>query len=50
VEILKVDYASVIENPLDEAEKIASFLGKELDLDAMKSTVEPTLYRNKQNR
>ena len=50
VEILKVDYASVIENPLEEVQKIAFFLGKELDLNAMKSTVEPTLYRNKQKK
>lgn len=47
VDIFKVNYKDVIENPLDNGSKIANFLGKELDIEAMAKAVDPTLYRNK---
>ncbi len=50
VDILKINYRDCINNPLDNASKIAQFLGKELDLSAMAQAVDPNLYRNKKVR
>ena len=47
VEILMVDYRETIDNPIETAERIAVFLGKSLDVEAMKSIITPELYRTK---
>lgn len=47
VEIIKISYAEVVKNPKIEAEKIALFLNKELDIDKMVNQVQTKLYRNK---
>lgn len=47
VSMIKIDYSDVIENPIDNAMKVASFLEKELDIDAMIKVVDPSLHRNK---
>ncbi len=47
VEILMIDYRETIDNPMETAEKIAVFLGKSLDVEAMKSIITPELYRTK---
>lgn len=47
VQVLKVQYANVIEKPLEEAERIAAFLELPLDVKKMASVVDPELYRNK---
>jgi hypothetical protein len=47
VQVLRVQYANVIEKPLEEAERIASFLELPLDVNKMASVVDPELYRNK---
>ena len=47
VEVLKVEYKDVIENPKEEAEKIQAFLGRELDIEKMVDQVEADLYRNR---
>jgi sulfotransferase family protein len=47
--VLYLDYASVVENPRREAEQIAKFLGRNLDVQAMASAVQSNLYRNRQS-
>lgn len=45
--VLEVDYAEVLNAPRREAERIAAFLDRPLDLDKMASVVDPNLYRNR---
>ena len=47
-DVLYVDYAAVVENPLHEAKRIHAFLGGRLNVTAMASAVESSLYRNRQ--
>lgn len=47
VKVLRVQYSNVIQNPLEEAERIAAFLELPLDVRKMASVVDPELYRNK---
>ena len=47
IEVLKVAYSDVIESPKEEALKIESFLGKELNVKQMIEQVEAGLYRNR---
>lgn len=47
MEVIKVPYADVIDNPRGEAEKINAFLGNNLDVDKMVEQVEAKLYRNR---
>jgi hypothetical protein len=47
ISVLYIDYATVIEDVTREASKIASFLGRELDIRAMAAQVERSLYREK---
>ena len=47
VEVLYLNYADVIADPLFAAEKIASFIDEDLDCEKMAASVSPDLYRNK---
>jgi len=47
VDLLKVHYKDIIEDPISQAERINNFLGKELSIEEMASVVDPALYRNK---
>ncbi len=47
IDLLKVEYSAVIEDPLSQAERISNFLGKDLDVESMASVVDPSLYRNR---
>lgn len=47
IELLEVNYTDVINNPLEECENIASFLGADLEIEKMVSAVDGSLYRNK---
>jgi len=47
-DVLYVDYTAVVENPLHEAKRINAFLGGHLNVTAMASAVESSLYRNRQ--
>ena len=47
VNLIYVDYKSVIENPDTEINKINEFLDFQIDTDKMKSVIDPNLYRNK---
>ncbi|MBR5901173.1 sulfotransferase [bacterium] len=42
-----VNYNDLMRNPEDWAPRIAAFLGKEMDAEAMKAVVDPKLYRNR---
>lgn len=46
-ESLYVGYADVVSRPRAQAERIAAFLGRPLDLDRMTAAVDPALYRNR---
>jgi GTP1/Obg family GTP-binding protein len=46
---IELHYNDMVENPLAEIEKINNFLGQHLDVEAMATVVDPTLYRNRQN-
>jgi hypothetical protein len=44
---IEVSYAAVLREPRVQAERIAAFLGRALDLEAMASAVDAALYRNR---
>jgi hypothetical protein len=46
-ETLEVQYTAILERPLDEARRIAGFVGGGLDVEAMAAAVDPELYRNR---
>jgi hypothetical protein len=45
--VLYVDYPSVVQQPAVEAARIAAFLGQDLNVQAMTSQVEQSLYRER---
>jgi hypothetical protein len=45
--VLRVDYHSALERPLEEAERMAAFVGGGLDPSQMAQVGDPTLYRNR---
>jgi hypothetical protein len=47
IEMLDVDYNRVVQNPKAEIDRVNSFLGNILDVDAMASVVDSSLYRNR---
>jgi hypothetical protein len=47
IEALDVHYRQVLEDPVPHARQIAEFLGRDLDIEAMASIVDPELYRNR---
>ena len=48
--VLYLDYPAVVEDPLREAKRINAFLGGKLNVEAMASAVESSLYRNRQTK
>jgi hypothetical protein len=46
-EMLEVEYTTVLTHPLQEARRIAAFVGGGLDVAAMAAAVDPGLYRNR---
>ncbi len=42
-----VNYNDLMRDPADWVPRIAAFLGKEMDLEAMRAVVDPNLYRNR---
>jgi len=46
--VLYLDYPAVVQDPRQEAKRIAAFLRRGLDVEAMASAVTPDLYRNRQ--
>jgi hypothetical protein len=47
INCLYVDYKKVVADPVSYAQKIQEFLGQPLDIEAMASAVNPSLYRNR---
>jgi hypothetical protein len=47
LQALDIHYREVLANPRAEAERIARFIGLDLDADKMASTVDEQLYRNR---
>ncbi len=47
VQVLYIDYLSVLQTPKEQANKICTFLGGELDVTAMIGQIEHALYREK---
>lgn len=45
--VLYLDYRTVVESPGDEIYKIPEFLDMDLNIDAMTTAIEPSLYRNR---
>lgn len=45
--LIDVDYREVLENPLHHAERIKTFLGREVDVEKMSGVVDGKLYRNR---
>lgn len=46
-EILPIDYAKVIEDPITAAKEIGAFIGQTIAPQAMAEVVDPSLYRTK---
>jgi argonaute-like protein implicated in RNA metabolism and viral defense len=46
-EVLNVSYNDVLDNPVEEAERINRFFGGTLDVEAMAAVVDRTLYRQR---
>lgn len=47
LELIEIPHRGMIDNPREQAERIAQFLGRSLDLDAMAAVVDKNLYRNR---
>jgi len=47
IELIDVDYNRMIEQPRAEIARVNRFLGTELDVDAMASVIDSSLYRNR---
>ena len=45
--VLKVSYKNLVSQPEAEAQRVAEFLGRSLDITKMKAAVDPKLYRNR---
>jgi len=46
-ETLDVAYRDVLDNPMEQAQRIAEFLGGSYDSEEMAAAVDPSLYRNR---
>lgn len=47
VEVTYVHYSDALSDPQTVAENVVAFLGRDLDVEAMVSVVDPRLYRNR---
>ncbi len=47
LDALDLHYREVLADPLAHARRIAEFLGRDLDIEAMAAVVDPNLYRNR---
>jgi hypothetical protein len=50
MDVIYINYSTVMTQPLTSAETIKRFLGQHLDAHKMASVVDPTLYRNRAPR
>ncbi len=49
-ETMELHYSAVLAQPLEQARRVAAFLGGGLDVEAMAAAVDPQLYRNRASR
>jgi len=49
-ETIELHYSAVLARPLEEARRLAAFVGVGLDVEAMATAVDPQLYRNRASR
>ena len=47
VDLLYVHYSDALQDPQSTAERVAQFLGRDLDVESMVGVVDPQLYRNR---
>ncbi|MHA1803996.1 MAG: sulfotransferase [Promethearchaeota archaeon] len=47
IEVLKVNYSDMIQDPIPQIKRIMEFLNLPLDVDKMLKAIDPTLYRNR---
>jgi len=47
IEVLRIGYRRLLQDPKKHAESIKEFLGLDLNTDAMAARVDPALYRNR---
>ena len=47
LDVLEVDYRAFIEQAEEQSRRVAAFLGKSLDIEAMVRVVDPKLYRQR---
>ena len=47
MEVFLVRYNDLVEQPREQTERVAAFLGGKLDVEAMVKTVDLSLYRNR---
>lgn len=50
VEMVYLNYKDVVENPREAIDKVTSFIGVDLDKDAMATSVDKKLYRNRADK
>lgn len=50
LDLLYINYNTLLKNPVSEAAKVSRFLSHELDPTEMITVVDPTLYRNRKRR
>jgi hypothetical protein len=49
IRYVEVNYNQIMDNAAPELEKVAKFLGNQVDLDEMKKVIDPKLYRQRQS-
>lgn len=47
IELLRISYNQLLAEPLEHAQRVRQFLGGEVNVERMVSTVDPALYRNR---
>jgi hypothetical protein len=50
ISTLYLRYSNVVRQPFEESQRVAAFLERELNIDAMAEAVDPSLYRNQSDR
>jgi hypothetical protein len=47
IDVIYVNYTAILENPLEEANRVNRFLDNTLDAGSMAAVVDPSLYRQR---
>jgi len=49
MEVLRVGYNELVDNPEREAQRVSEFLDRKMDVKCMAQAVDPSLYRNRRS-